>query len=99
MSTLHLVRQSAFRTNDFEQCLSIIAPQDTIVLMDDGCYNLQHPLTSSFLTYENNEVTIACIGTHAQGRAIINIQEAVKKIEMAEVVELTFTHKKVITWQ
>ena len=98
MSTLHLVRQSAFASNDFAQCLSVLDHQDSVVLMDDGCYNLKHPLMDSLIKRVDGSVNINVITSHAQARAI-EIIAAVNAIEMSDVVELTFTHKKVITWQ
>ncbi|TMM43251.1 sulfurtransferase complex subunit TusB [Colwellia ponticola] len=98
MSTLHLVRQSAFSRNDFEQCISVLAEQDSLVLMDDGCYNLKHPLMASLLKKDNNKVSIKVISTHAQARAV-EVMAGISQITMADVVELTFNHNKVITWQ
>ena len=98
MSTLHLVRQSAFASNDFAQCLSVLDHQDSVVLMDDGCYNLKHPLVDSLIKRVDGSVNINVVVSHAQARAI-EIITAVKAIEISDVVELTFTHKKVITWQ
>ncbi|MCJ8296296.1 MAG: sulfurtransferase complex subunit TusB [Colwellia sp.] len=98
MSTLHLVRQSAFASNDFAQCLSVLDHQDSVVLMDDGCYNLKHSLMDSLIKRVDGSVNINVITSHAQARAI-EIIAAVNAIEMSDVVELTFTHKKVITWQ
>ena len=98
MSTLHLVRQSAFASNDFAQCLSVLDHQGSVVLMDDGCYNLKHPLMDSLIKRVDGSVNINVVVSHAQARAI-EIITAVKAIEISDVVELTFTHKKVITWQ
>lgn len=106
MSTLHLVRQSAFTSNDFQQCLSVLGEQDSIVLMDDGCYNLKHPLMDSLVKQVNNvvssavnrKINISVILTHAQARAI-ETMAMVSYIGMADVVALTFNHNKVITWQ
>jgi len=98
MSTLHIVRQSAFSNNDFAQCLSVLGQQDTLVLMDDGCYNLKHTLMASLIEQTNNTNCINVITSHAQARAL-EIQEGVIGIEMSDVVELTFTNQKVITWQ
>ena len=102
MSTLHIVRQSAFMTNDLAQCLSIISGQDALVLIDDGCYNLEHsllqPLLKTSITQPNNAISINVIKHHAQARALKAI-ETVSLIEMAELVALTFTHQRVITWQ
>ena len=98
MNTLHLVRQSAFTSNDFAQCLSVLDHADTIILMDDGCYNLKHSLMNSLIKRIDNTININVITSHAKARAIESIV-AVNNIEMADVVELTFKHKKVITWQ
>ena len=98
MSTLHLVRKSAFTTNDFAQCLSVLDQQDSIVLMDDGCYNLKHSLMGNLIKRADSTITINVMTNHAQARAIETLAE-VKHIEMVDLVELTFTHKKVITWQ
>lgn len=98
MSTLHLVRQSAFSTNDLEQCLSVLGQQDSVVLMDDGCYNLKHPLMQGLIKQENGTITIYVISSHAQARAIKKIT-TINHIDMADVVDLTFNHNKVITWQ
>ena len=98
MSTLHLVRQSAFATNDFAQCLSVLDHQDSIVLMDDGCYNLKHSLMDSLLKRVDGTININVITTHVQARAI-ETMATINHIDMADVVELTFNHNKVITWQ
>jgi sulfur relay protein TusB/DsrH len=98
MNTLHLVRQSAFTTNDFAQCLSVLDHQDTIVLMDDGCYNLKHSLMDSLLKRVDDTININVITSHAKARAV-ETMTAVNHIEMADVIDLTFNHNKVITWQ
>jgi tRNA 2-thiouridine synthesizing protein B len=98
MSSLHLVRQSAFATNDFAQCLSVLDHQDAIILMDDGCYNLKHALMDSLIKRVDDTITIHVIASHAKARAIESMA-TVKHIEMTDVVELTFNHSKVITWQ
>jgi tRNA 2-thiouridine synthesizing protein B len=98
MSTLHLVRKSAFTTNDFAQCLSVLDEQDTIVLMDDGCYNLKHPLMDSLIKRADSTISINVLANHTRARAI-ETHAAVEHIEMNDIVELTFSHNKVITWQ
>jgi len=98
MSTLHLVRQSAFATNDFAQCLSVLDHQDSIILMDDGCYNLKHALMDSLIKRVDGTINIHVISSHAKARAIETIT-TIDHIEMKDVVELTFNHNKVITWQ
>ena len=96
MSTLHLIRQSAFATNDFAQCLSVVNQDDAIVLMDDGCYNVNHALINNLMKQVGDNINI--VASHAKARAI-EANKTIKLIEMADVVTLTFTHNKVITWQ
>ncbi len=98
MSTLHIVRQSAFATNDFAQCLSVLDHQDSIVLMDDGCYNLKHSLMDSLIKRADGTINIHVVSSHEIARAIES-NETIKHIEMTDVVALTFNHNKVITWQ
>jgi len=96
MSTLHLVRQSAFATNDFAQCLNVVNQNDAIVLMDDGCYNVNHTLINNLLKQVGDNINL--VASHAKARAI-EANKMIKLIEMTDVVTLTFIHSKVITWQ
>jgi tRNA 2-thiouridine synthesizing protein B len=96
MSTLHIVRQSAFATDDFAQCLSVVNQHDAVVLMDDGCYNVNHTLINNVMKQIGDNINL--VASHAKARAI-EAQKTIKLIEMADVVTLTFTHTKVITWQ
>ncbi|WP_159819953.1 sulfurtransferase complex subunit TusB [Colwellia sp. 20A7] len=113
MTTLHIVRQSAFTTNDYSQCLQVLGDNDVIVFIDDGCYNLHHHLTDNLIDNlidnSNNNLTdnienpinikLNVIAQHANARAI-KINEAVfTQIEMADLVSLTFENDRVITWQ
>lgn len=98
MSTLHIVRQSAFMTSDLAQCISLLLSEDTLVLIDDGCYNLSHRLLTDLLSQPNNSITVNVIKSHAEARALL-VPKGVNIIEMTALVEFTFTHQKVITWQ
>lgn len=97
MTTLHIVRQSAFNTNDFSQCLQVLGKKDVIVFIDDGCYNLQHNLINSIDGTKNIQLKV--IKQHANARAIIINEEIFTKITMTELVSLTFENDRVITWQ
>jgi len=93
MTTLHLVRQSAFTTNDFYQCIQVVEKNDTVVLIDDGCYNANHPL---LLEIKQNNIVLFIIENHAKARGICS---NLNKIDMTLLVELTFKNDTVITWQ
>jgi len=97
MATLHIVRKSAFSSNDLAQCLALVIKSDTIVLLDDACYNVNHPLITQVLT-EQPELAIQIMKTHALARAI-TVMDSIRTIAMKDLVSLTLTHEKVITWQ
>jgi len=97
MATLHIVRQSAFNTNDFFQCLQVLGDEDVIVFIDDGCYNLQHNLINSIDS--NINIKLKVIEQHANARAITINEEVFTKITMNDLVSLTFENDRVITWQ
>jgi tRNA 2-thiouridine synthesizing protein B len=97
MATLHIVRKSAFSSNDLAQCLALVIKTDTIVLLDDACYNVNHPLIEQTLS-EQPDLAINIMKTHAVARAITVI-DSIRAIAMKDLVSLTFTYEKVITWQ
>jgi len=97
MTTLHLVRQSAFNSQDLFQCCQVMLPADILVLMDDGCYNLNHTLLSNIENIISAE-NIKVIQHHAMARGL-NVPELIEVISMNELVNLTFETENVITWQ
>lgn len=97
MSTLHIVRQSAFTTNDFYQCIQVLGNEDSIVFIDDGCYNLQHDLIKTI--DHNKNITLMIMSSHAEARAIMINDVLYTKITMADLVSHTFKNNRVITWQ
>jgi tRNA 2-thiouridine synthesizing protein B len=97
MPTLHIVRQSAFNRDDFAQCLQVLRHNDVIALIDDGCYNLHHPLISTIDSTANIQVNV--IVQHAQARGITINKALYTAIHMNGLVELTLSTNRVITWQ
>lgn len=97
MTTLHIVRQSAYNTSDFAQCLQVLGNEDVIAFIDDGCYNLQHSLINSIESSKN--VQFKVITLHASARGIKIDKDRFEIITMEELVLLTFENDRVITWQ
>lgn len=97
MPTLHIVRQSAFNTADFAQCLQVLRDNDVITFIDDGCYSLRHQLINTI----NNEANIQLnvIEKHAQARGISIDETLFSVIDMSDLVDLTLSTNRVITWQ
>ena len=98
MSMLHLVRTSAFQANDFEQCLNVVQPSDTIVLLDDGCYNLSHDLWQQAL---NNKAlpSLYIIEAHGQARSVNIDNNKVNLLSLDSLMTLICETDKSVTWQ
>lgn len=95
---LHIIRSSGFNTNALNHCLETVLPQDAILLIDDGCYNLNHPL---LLATEKSELTIYFIASHAYARAqfIVNSEEnSYIAITLDDIFSIIFKHENSITW-
>ncbi len=101
MTTLHIVRQSAFNTTDFSQCLQVLCNEDVIVFIDDGCYNLTHPLLDNIDDHidRSKNIQLNVIDQHAKARAITINENLFTRITMNNLVSLTFESDRVITWQ
>jgi tRNA 2-thiouridine synthesizing protein B len=98
MSMLHLVRTSAFQTNDFQQCLNVLQSTDTIVLLDDGCYNLSHDLWQE----ASNKIALPAlyiIEAHAQARAITIDKNKINTLSLDALMTLICKTEKSVTWQ
>ncbi|MBA6251701.1 MULTISPECIES: sulfurtransferase complex subunit TusB [unclassified Colwellia] len=98
MSMLHLVRTSAFQTSDFEQCLDVIQANDTIVLLDDGCYNLSHDLWQQALS-KIALPALYIVEAHAQARAITIDKEKINTLSLDALMTLICATEKSVTWQ
>ena len=95
MSILHLVRTSAFGSENLKSALNTATENDAFILLDDGCYCVHHPLL-------NNDVlaryAFSVIDEHIEARAITR-PASIQVISVDTLIELTFTHSKVMTWQ
>ena len=97
MAMLHIIRCSGFSSNALSQCLDITLPNDSILLMDDGCYNLHHPLLIA-AKVERPELKIFFIDVHANARALSNNSHGFIPSTLAEMLKLIFNHNNSITW-
>ncbi len=94
---LHIIRTSAFTSKVLEQCLSMCLSDDSILLMDDGCYNLNHALLLEAHAKQST-ITVYFISLHASARAKKNTNDAFNAITLTEVLALVFQHDNSITW-
>jgi tRNA 2-thiouridine synthesizing protein B len=98
MSCLHIVRTSAFQSSELTECLSIIGSTDAMLLMDDGCYNLQHVALQQKL--RQNQMPFYVIAQHVLARSIkLPTAVCVNPIALENVAALIFNFDNSITWQ
>lgn len=95
MSTLHLLRSSAFHSDNFQLTLSALQKNDALIFIDDGCYCLTHPLFRQCLTMP---ITLYAEPEHVNARGL-SLPNKVSRLTIAQLVDLTFTYQRVITWQ
>ena len=94
---LHIIRTSGFNNNALAQCLDTTLEQDSLLLIDDGCYNLHHPLLLEILMAKT-ELKCFYIGLHASARAQFKPAPVFTEITLDDVNELIFSHHNSITW-
>jgi len=76
-------------------------PQDAILLIDDGCYNLHHPALLETLA-KQQALSAYFVHQHANARAQSIAQSAGQSafsaIELNDVLGLIFKHDNSVTW-
>lgn len=98
--TLHLIQRSPFSHSALQDCLNIIHAQDSVLLMEDGVYGVQHSLLqnrplqpsqqpSQWPTYAL-QADVSARGLSSQGN--------IKEIDYCEFVKLCCAHQHVISW-
>ena len=97
MAMLHIIRDSGFNSSALTQCLSMNLPQDSILLMDDGCYNLNHPLLLAAIA-KQPALKVYFISLHASARAQKSNNTSFVSSTLDDVLELLFSHNNSITW-
>ena len=97
MAMLHIIRSSGYNSNALEQCLNMLLPNDSILLMDDGCYNLNHKMLLKAQS-ASPVLSIYFIEHHANARAQNNINNKPIPTTLTQVVTLLFQHDNSITW-
>lgn len=91
MSTLHLIRESAFKSN-FDHYQSLVSVDDDVILLDDGCYNVN---TLWLLTLSAKHIYV--VTEHMQARGL-TVPTDVKEISAKQLPQQLFNHTNNITW-
>ena len=93
MSNLHIVRSSAFQSSQLQQCLLMLHNDDRVFLIDDGAYNVNHPL----LVQLNNQILV--LDVHLSARNITLTKANQISASYIDLVTETENAENVITWQ
>ncbi|MCO4797751.1 MAG: sulfurtransferase complex subunit TusB [Colwelliaceae bacterium] len=94
-NTLHLIRTSPFNKNDILLCCDVLSAKDSIVLLDDGCYSLNH---ESFDLLLSKTKRIFIIEIHALSRGLA-ITDNIQPIDLTMLNKMIFEHLNSVTWQ
>ncbi|WP_394174422.1 sulfurtransferase complex subunit TusB [Thalassotalea litorea] len=95
MANLHIVRSSGFTHNKLRQCVQTLMADDSIILIDDGVYNIHHPDMMPFLQKQK----VYALQEHIQARGLTPVSDSIKLCQYDDFVALTIDSDKVITWQ
>jgi tRNA 2-thiouridine synthesizing protein B len=89
--TLHLIQRSPFSNSALKDCLNILGENDSVLLMQDGTYSLNHPLLAGI----KNATYALTQDTTARG---LTTTASTNTIEYDEFVMLCSQHKHVLSW-
>jgi len=95
MSILHLLRTSPFSNQQIENMLTMLNEDDKIVLIDDGCYLLNHQHLTTCL--ESTNSVICVVEPHILARNI-KLPNGIDAISFDTLTELFTKYQSTITW-
>jgi len=99
MACLHLLRCGSFTHRHLTECTAILADDDAIILLDDGCYSLADPQLQQ-LCEQQKLCDCYVIVEHATARALtVPSKHPYKSISINTLAELLFQFDNSITWQ
>ncbi|GAA5144022.1 sulfurtransferase complex subunit TusB [Thalassotalea piscium] len=96
MTTLHLIRDSVLINNTITLALTNLAPDDVIVLLDDGCYNVNQDFIKE-IQIKVPYTQCFAIEPHMRARSLPTTN--LNLISYSDLLDLLFNHNNVITWQ
>lgn len=96
MTTLHLLRTSGFSSPELLDCIYTLNAKDDLVLIDDGCYNINHPALEKAQTLLSQPIKV--VREHANARGI-DLSSLFTAIDLSDTLDMAFLHSKTITWQ
>lgn len=91
MSTLHIVNKSPFRTDALQRCLTLVAPGDSILLIEDGV--LAANLSTLAGSLAGREVDCYALSDDLAARAVSIAETGIRLVDTAGFVKLVCEHR------
>ena len=102
MSTLHTVNKSPFERNSLDTCLSVIAADSTVLMIEDGVSGaLQNTTASTAISDAMGKgVKFAVLGEDldARGLAKDRVIDGISVVDDSGFVQLAADHDNVQSW-
>lgn len=95
MATLHIVNKAS--TNEaFLRCLSLAAPGDAVLLIEDGVYCALPDVVARFTI---DHVRLVALRVDSEARGLANrLSARVTLVDERDFVDLVVRHQPVVTW-
>ena len=91
MSTLHIVNKSPFRTDALRRCLTLVAPGDSILLIEDGVLAVNLSTLAGSLA--GRAVDCYALSDDLAARSISVADTSIRCVDVAGFVALVCEHR------
>ncbi|MBC54016.1 MAG: sulfurtransferase complex subunit TusB [Gammaproteobacteria bacterium] len=91
MSTLHIVNKSPFRSDALQRCLALVAPGDSILLIEDGV--LAASLSTLADSVSGRSVTCYALIDDLAARGVSAADTCIRSVDATGFVNLIVEHR------
>lgn len=95
MSTLHIVNKSPFRSDALQRCLALIAPGDSIVLIEDGVLAVN--LSTLPASLSGLDVHCYALSDDLAARGLAVVDTGILSMDTARFVALVCDHRNSVS--
>jgi len=96
MNTLHIVNKSCHSSQALQRCLSVSAPGDCILLIEDGVYAAHGSDTT--LLHQVPGVNWYALDSDLAARGVIQVSGTIQKLDYMGFVELVCRCHNSVSW-
>ncbi|KKO10567.1 sulfurtransferase complex subunit TusB [Pseudohongiella sp.] len=96
MSTLHIVSKSPFRTDALQRCLSLVAPGDSIILIEDGVLAVNLSILGERIS--GTDVSCFALAGDLIARSLTTAGTEIQQADAASFVALVCEHRNSISY-